>query len=158
MSEKSAGAGRGSLIVSRCSSRREAVRGQALLWVALLLPVFLSIIGLAIDGGIVFAARRQAQNIADAAARAGAQEIDIQRYRDSGEVALDAGWARYEARRYAAGLGAPDASINVAENQVEVVVRRDVPLSFLRLVGISNIHVEASATAAPYYGIDEGRR
>lgn len=142
----------------RTPARIGARRGQALLWVALLLPVFLSVVGLALDGGIVFAARRQAQNAADAAARAGAQEIDIARYRDTGEVVLDDGWARYEARRYAAGLGSPDASIGIAGNQVFVTVRREVPLSFLRLVGVASVRIEASAVAAPVYGIAEGRR
>jgi hypothetical protein len=46
---------------------------------------------------------------------------------------LDDGWARYEARRYIAGLGPPDANVNIAGNQVFVTVRRDVPLSFLSL-------------------------
>ena len=141
----------------RREADRRARRGQALIWVALLLPLLLSIIGLALDGGIVFAARRQAQNAADAAARAGAQEIDIARYRDTGEVILDADWARYEARRYLAGLGARDATVDIVGNRIFVTVRRDVPLSFLRLVGVASVRIEASAVAAPFYGIDEGR-
>lgn len=140
------------------ASRKRARRGQALIWTALLLPLLLAIVGLALDGGIVFAARRQAQNAADAAARAGAQEIDIARYRDTDEVVLDERWARYEARRYLAGLGARDATVDIAGNQVFVTVRREVPLSFMRLVGVGSVRIEASAIAAPAYGISEGRR
>ncbi len=141
----------------RSTSHPRASRGQALIWVALLLPLLLSIVGLALAGGIVFAARRQAQNAADAAARAGAQEIDVARYRDTDEVVLDNRWARYEARRYLAGLGASDATVDIAGNQVFVTVRREVPLSFLRLVGVASVRIEASAVAAPFYGIDDGR-
>ena len=140
------------------SSRLRAGRGQALIWVALLLPLLLSIVGLALDGGIVFAARRQAQNTADAAARAGAQEIDVARYRETDEVVLDNRWARYEARRYLAGLGERNATVDIAGNQVFVTVRREVQLSFLRLVGVASVGIEASAVAAPFYGISVGKR
>lgn len=132
--------------------------GQALLWVAIMLPVFLAIIGLAIDGGALFAARRQAQNAADAAARAGAQQIDEDRYRATGEIALDNGWARYAARQYVAGTGELESTVDVAGNQVIVTVRRDVPLSFLKLVGIDRVRIGATAVAEPFYGITEGRR
>lgn len=131
--------------------------GQTLLWVAIMLPIFLAIIGLALDGGALFAARRQAQNAADAAARAGAQQIDEDRYRATGEIALDNGWARYVARQYIAGAGGLEATVDVAGNQVIVTVRRDVPLSFLRLVGVGGVRVGATAVAEPFYGIAEGR-
>ena len=132
--------------------------GQALLWVAIMLPVFLAIIGLALDGGALFAARRQAQNAADAAARAGAQQIDLNRYRATGEIALDNGWARYVARQYVAGSGGLEATVDVAGNRVIVTVRRDVPLSFLKLFGVEGVRVGATAVAEPFYGIAEGRR
>ena len=51
---------------------RSAHRGQAIVWTAVMLPLFLAIVGLAADGGLVFSARRELQNIADSAARAGA--------------------------------------------------------------------------------------
>jgi Flp pilus assembly protein TadG len=132
--------------------------GQALLWVVVMLPIFLAIIGLALDGGALFAARRQVQNAADGAARAGAQQIDLDKYRATGEIALDDGWARYVARQYVAGLGGLEAAVDIAGNQVIVTVRRDVPLSFLKLVGVGEVRVGAMAVAEPFYGIAEGRR
>lgn len=131
--------------------------GQALLWVAIMLPVFLAIVGLAIDGGALFAARRQAQNAADAAARAGAQEIDIARYRATGEITLDRTMARYVARQYAEGRGESGATVDTADTQVIVTVSRDVPLSFLKLVGLSRVSIAATAIAQPFYGIDQGQ-
>lgn len=132
--------------------------GQALVWVAVMLPVFLAIVGLALDGGAVFAARRQTQNIADAAARAGAQQIDIPRYRATGEVILNQPMARYVAQQYIEGLGGLDATVQSGERQVIVRVRRDVPLSFLKLVGLLSTSIGATAVAEPFYGIDEGTR
>lgn len=127
--------------------------GQVILWVAIMLPLFLAIIGLAIDGGTLFAERRRAQNAADAAARAGAQQIDVDHYRATGEVLLDQGWARYEARRYLAALGEGSATVDTTGQQVTVTVRRDVRLSFLKLVGVGDVAIGASAVAEPFYGI-----
>lgn len=137
---------------------RDAHSGQALLWVVIMLPLFLAIVGLAIDGGTLFAARRRAQNAADAAARAGAQQIDVSHYRASGEIRLDQSQARYEARRYLAELGEGDASIDTTEQQLTVAVRRDVPLSFLKLVGVRDVSIGATAVAEPFYGIDGAGR
>ena len=142
----------------RGRSGNAAREGQALLWVALMLPFFLTIVGLALDGGALFAARRQAQNVADAAARAGAQQIDIDRYRASDEIVLDRAMARGVAREYVAGLGGLEATIGASEREVTVTVRRDVPLSFLRLLGLSSVSIGATAIAEPFYGIESGNR
>ena len=55
--------------------------GQAIVWAAVMLPLFLAVVGLAIDGGVVFAARRELQNVADAGARPGAMQVDHGAYR-----------------------------------------------------------------------------
>src|SRR3954466_445900 len=55
----------------RCR-RRE---GKILVMFALLLPVLLGVTGLVIDGGLLMAAQRQAQNAADAAATAAAMDM-----------------------------------------------------------------------------------
>ena len=52
-------------------------RGQALVWFVVMVPFFLSVIGLAIDGQAVLRAHRRAQLAADAAARTGAEQIQI---------------------------------------------------------------------------------
>src|SRR5256885_16813735 len=62
--------------------RRSAA--QALVWLTLAIPLFISTAGLAIDGGVLLASRRQLQSVADGAARAGATRLDLARLRDSG--------------------------------------------------------------------------
>ena len=81
---------------------RGARRGQALVLAAVLLPFLLAIVGLAIDGAMVFAVRRGCQGVADGAARAGAMELDIGTYRRSdGDVAiLDTALAGQEAHLF----------------------------------------------------------
>src|SRR4051794_32487841 len=132
-----------------------AQRGQAIVWTAVMLPLFLAVVGLAIDGGLVFSARRELQNVADSAARAGAQQIDVQAYRQSRgrTVALDASAAGDVAAQYAANQGvSADAGIEADPLRVQVLVSRDVQTSFLRLVGVGTVRIEASATAEVRHG------
>jgi Flp pilus assembly protein TadG len=135
--------------------------GQVIVWTAVMLPLFLSIVGLALDGGLVFAARREAQNATDAAARAGAMQIDERVYRESGgtRVVLDPARARATAAEYVAGYGTSLTASVVAEPQrLTVEVSRDVSTSFIRLVGLGTVRITASATGEARHGIDRGTR
>ena len=135
----------------------EKQRGQVILWVVVMLPLFLSVIGLAVDGGLVFNARRELQNVADSAARAGAMQIDQQAYRDSSgqAVVLDAVAARQVAAEYVASQATElTATISVEPQRVVVQVGREVPTSFLRLAGIDRVWVSATAPAEVRYGIE----
>src|SRR4051794_19033169 len=58
--------------------------GQTLVLFVLILPALLGMIGLMVDGGLLMAAHRQAQNAADAAALAGA--LDLMRNKTGGQV------------------------------------------------------------------------
>ena len=124
-----------------------------------MLPLFLAIVGLAADGGLVFSARRELQNVADSAARAGAQQIDVRAYRESRgrAVVLDEPAARRIAAEYAATQGASrDTRIEVEPSRVQVGLSRDAPTSFLRLVGVDSVRVTAAATAEVRHGIERG--
>ena len=135
---------------------RQKQQGQVLIWVALMLPLFLSIIGLAIDGGIAFSERRELQNDADGAARAGAMQIDQQVYRSSGgaTVVLDQSAARAAATTYLEGQGiGSTATIDVQSGQIDVRLTRTMPTAFVRLVGISTMRMSAIAEARPRHGI-----
>lgn len=140
---------------------RRGERGQALVLVVVMLPLFLSVIGLAIDGGVALSERRLLQNLADGAARAGAMQLDEGAYRQSSgtAVVLDTGAARAAAVEYlgsrAEGL---EASVAADPGRVVVRVSREVPLSFLRLVGIRTARIEAAAPAEVRHGIETGTR
>src|SRR5258707_15485593 len=81
---------------------RHRFAAQALVWFTLALPMFVSIAGLAIDGGVLLASRRQLQSVADGAARAGATRLDLERLRSSGgaDVQLDQALALEAASTY----------------------------------------------------------
>lgn len=131
--------------------------GQAIVWVAVMLPFFLSVIGLTIDGGIVFSARRELQNVADGAARAGAMQVDQRVYRETAgtKMVLSTQDARQVAATYVAGQSSQIQGLVGADpQQVTVRVQRQVPTSFLRLVGLNTVEIAATATARVRYGIE----
>ncbi|MFN8632882.1 MAG: pilus assembly protein TadG-related protein [Chloroflexota bacterium] len=136
-----------------------AQRGQAIAWTAVMLPLFLAVVGLAADGGLVFGARREIQNVADSAARAGAQQIDVRVYRESRgrTVVLDQSAARRAAAEHAERQGSDlKVRIEVDPNRVRVEAARDAHTSFLRLIGIGTVQVSAAATAEVRHGIERG--
>ena len=61
--------------------------------------------GLVLDGGLALSAKVQAIDDAQAAARAGAQAIDIPLYRSTGQITLDPAQATADAERYLADAG-----------------------------------------------------
>lgn len=132
-------------------------RGQALLMVAVMMPLFLSVIGLAIDGGLVLDARRELQNTADAAARVGATQVHLGAYRASGgeQVVLDRALARQVVVEYLAGRGMQLTDLEIGMGQVTVSVSREVSLSFLRVVGFDAVRIRATAPAEVRYGIEQ---
>jgi hypothetical protein len=143
------------------SGDRRGESGQALVLAVALMPLFLAVVGLAVDGAVVFNARRELQNAADAAARAGAMQVDTRVYRDSAGaiVVLDQESARRAAGEY---LGDHDEGVSaeVATEPERVVVRvsREVPVAFLRIVGIGSVRIAAVAPAEPRWGVERGNR
>lgn len=140
------------------------LRAQALVVVAVMIPGLLAVAGLAIDAGLVFDARRELYNVADAAARAGAMQLDEQVYRDSdgATVLLDEGKATDIATQYLEeyGGGAAEFDYSVAasaaQRRVTVVATGEVEPAFLSLLGISTVDISAEASATQRFGIEDG--
>ncbi len=124
--------------------------------VAILMVGLVAVVGLVTDGGMVFTQRRDLQNVADAAAAAGASQIDEDTYRGSaGEtVVLDENAAYDVATRYLDEEGGLDYSVAVAPDRVVVSVSRQATTGFLRVLGIDGVEIDATATAQPRYGIE----
>lgn len=134
-----------------------------MVWVAVMLPLFLAVAGLVIDAGQVFDARREAQNVADGAARVAAMQLDVTQLRATGQVQLNVADARTAAERYvrdqAHGAGWDPPSVTGNPNSVQVSIGRQVPTSFLRIVNVMSLaHVVATARAEPCVGITTGAR
>jgi Flp pilus assembly protein TadG len=127
-----------------------------MVWLVVCMPLFLAAVGLALDGGVVFNARRELQNVADAAARAGAMQLDERVYRESAgaRLVLDQEGARRVAVDYLAERPGLSGEVRSDERRVVVAVSRDVPLAFLRVVGFDRVRISATAPAEARVGIE----
>ena len=63
--------------IARFKRRLSESRGMVLVWVAILLVVFISVVALAIDIGYAAVVKNELQNIADAGALAGARQLGV---------------------------------------------------------------------------------
>lgn len=138
-------------------SRARGGAGQASPMLVGALLVSLAFAGLGIDGGRMFTARRDLQNQADAAALAAASALDADAYRASaGEVTqLDPAAARLAAARVLAASSARSdlvVAVEVTPERVTVGLHRPVTTTFLRIVGMHEQQIGATATAAPRTG------
>jgi Flp pilus assembly protein TadG len=124
-------------------SRFRDERGALSTFVAVIALALLMAAGLAVDGGRKVAALREASHLADNAARAGAQAVDLDTLRSSGELRLRPDEATSRATDYLARLG-HEGQINVAGDTVTVTVSLTVnPV----LLPIGAITVTATETA-----------
>lgn len=125
-------------------------RGQAVIWVAVFMPFFLAILGLALDGGLVLDQEQGLQRLARTAARVGAEQVDRQTYYASqgSTLTLDVLAAERAAMAYLGtrtpGLG---AQVTADGSVVQVRVERDVPLTFLRIIHLDSVRLTATGTA-----------
>ena len=137
-----------------CQLRRES--GAVVPLTAVMLLGLLAVAALVIDGGLLFAERRDLQGMADGAARAGAMAIDEELLRDDGAVRLDPSAARAAAALYLQAAGFEgDAQIDADMLGVTVDLEETRPTLMMGLLGVQNVGVTAHAVARPRVGIEE---
>ena len=132
-------------------------RAQAIAWFVIMLPLFLSAIGLAVDGESVLRAHRRAQGAADGAARTGATHLQVghSRAEPGAPDVLDPTAAQVAAVNYIEQVY-PDLQVKTSadEQHVVVVVTQQVAPTFLQLVHVSTVPIQAVAEGRPRGGID----
>jgi Flp pilus assembly protein TadG len=135
------------------AARRTDEHGQITAFVAVMVAALLLCAGLVIDGGLTLAAKVRAADEAQAAARAGAEEIDLATYRASGAVVLDPIQATQAAERYLASTG-DSGQVAVARDTVTVTVQATQATQILGIAGLHTFTVSASASASAVRGIN----
>lgn len=140
-----------------------ADRGRVTAFVVVLTTGILALAGIGLDGGLALAARVRAIGQAEAAARAGAQAIDLDTYRATGRLVLDPVRAVVAARSYLAAAGidgdvtvlpasaGPDAG---SGGTVVVAVTATHRTQLLGLVGVRELTVRGEGRAHPQGGVD----
>ncbi|MCW2594134.1 MAG: TadE family protein [Jatrophihabitans sp.] len=133
--------------------------GAAAVMLLLLTPALFGLAGLVLDGGRQLAARQQAVDLAEQAARAGADRLDTDATRSTGSTGyLDIASAQDAACRYVT-LSDPQATCRAtvtttSEGQrVHVEVTASSATVLLGLVGVNRLHVHSIADATAVTGI-----
>lgn len=100
-------------------------RGQVTAFVVVFAVALVFMVGLVVDGGRLLSAHREARDVADSAARAGAQAISDDAVRAGRRVVLDPAAARTEACDFLRVTPYPcngGSTVRVTGNQVDVIV------------------------------------
>ncbi len=130
----------------RRQQQPHAEHGAIGVFLAVLVPGLLLIIGLAVDGGVKVAATQRANAIADEAARAGGQALDVSAAL-TGLVRVNPATAVAAAQDYLNRTGVAGAVTVVDGDTLQVTTTITQPTAFLGLVGISTLTVEGAGTA-----------
>ena len=137
---------------ARRRARHQQEQGQVTAFVVTFVAALILMAGLVLDGGLVLAAKRRAINEAEAAARAGAQQVATDAYRSSGHFALDPARARAAAVAYLAATG-DRGTVSVAGDRVAVTVEITQPMQILGVVGIGSHTVTGRGAARAERGV-----
>jgi Flp pilus assembly protein TadG len=140
--------------------RRASEDGQILVLTVVVALALLAILGLVADGGLILARHRELQGIADAAARAGAAQLDEAGYRASnGRTAtLNPAQAQAAAGRYLRTVRfGGQANLAATSSQVTIELSEAVRPIIFRSVGIGPIRLAVQAVARPRTGIAQAQ-
>ena len=131
---------------------RRADDGRATAFVVVLTTGILALAGLTLDGGLALSAKVKANGQAEAAARAGAQAIDLSAYRSTSTLQLVPVQAVADAQSYLATVGA-SGTVSVSGDTVTVTITASQNTQLLGMVGISSLTVHGTGSAHPQRGV-----
>lgn len=124
--------------------------------VPLLVLTILVLVGFVFDGGNAITAHRRAVNLAEQAARAGAQHLDIAALRSRGKYRLDRVAARAAAATYLASTdttGQVQVGHDTDGDYVQVTVNWSQPTVFAGLLGRSRFTGTGTGRARNCHGL-----
>jgi hypothetical protein len=125
-------------------------RGSLTAFVVVMATAMVLVAGMAYDGGAVLTAHAAARSSASKAARAAAQEVDLDVLRSTGDVVLDPSAAVAAADAYLASAGA-SGSVSINGDTATVTVTIVQPMHILPLPDRTVVATEA-ATATDQAG------
>jgi Flp pilus assembly protein TadG len=140
--------------------RQASEDGQILILTVVVALALLAILGLVADGGLMLARHRELQGLADAAARAGAAQLDEASYRASnGRTAtLNPTEAQAAAGRYLRTVRfGGEAAIAATPGEVTIGLSEVVRPIIFDSVGIGPIRLAVHAVARPRTGIAQAQ-
>ena len=133
-------------------TRRFDESGSVSAFVAVIAIGLVMVAGLVYDGGQVLAAQATARDLAANAARAGAQEIDLDALRADGVAVLEPTRAATAAQGYLSASGV-DGVVDVVDADITVTVRVTAKM---RILPVPDRTIEASDRATATTGVIDG--
>ncbi len=130
--------------------------GQITPWSVFGVLLVILLAGLVFDAGMAMADQVRLYDRAQAAARAGAQQIDLATYRSTGVIRLDPDAAAAAARTFLARSGTTGtvtATATTVTVTVTVTATGVRTTQLIHLIGVRSIPVDASATATAVTGV-----
>jgi Flp pilus assembly protein TadG len=126
--------------------------GVAAVWILLTIPVVAVAVGFVLDTSTAVYGWNTAHDQAASAARAGAQQINLDLYRRTGTIELDPAAAAQAAQAYLSTLGATGTA-TATTTTVTVQVTRTTTNQMLSLVGVDSFTEHATVTARPLHAV-----
>jgi len=140
------GTGRAPARASDPARRSDA--GIATVWMVFTTFLVVIIAAVIFGGGVIFAARTHGYDLAQQAARAGAQQLDLPTYRATGVLRLDPARAATAARQFLAAAGAT-GTVQVSAARITVTATSQQPTPMLASFGVRTVTVTSTASATP---------
>jgi Flp pilus assembly protein TadG len=129
--------------------------GSITAFVVIFMIAILAVAGLVVDGGYLLAARREAANVAESAARAGAQALDLRAARTESGARLDPVAAAQRAEDYLRVAGYR-GTVQVSGDRVRVRVTITRHMTLLGVVGLRDATVAADGEAVAVRAVSAG--
>lgn len=137
--------------------RREGDRGSITGYLVVITFALFALAGLVLDGGAALTARGLAADVAQQAARAGADALDVTSLRTGTPAGLTANPAAARAAAQAVlSAAGVRGEVTVTGSQVTVSARASKPTAILAIVGVDEVGGSATATAIPLHGTTTG--
>ena len=129
-------------------------RGSVTAFVTVFTVALLGVAGLVVDGSLLLAAQRRAFNEAEAAARAGAQAVEVDALRAGAGVQLDPWEAQRRARDYLSSIDR-EGTVEVTGDTVRVRLSFRQDLTILGAFGLGARTIEGEGVARAVSGVTE---
>lgn len=129
-------------------------RGTVTAFVASFTVALLAVAGLVVDGGYLLAAQQRAYDEADAAARAGAQAIDVEALRSGERATVTTTEAQRRVDEYLRDTG-HEGIVEVNGDQVTVRITHEQSLVLLDTFGVGPVTIDATGTATAIQAVQD---
>jgi len=126
--------------------------GQVTAFATIMTLALLLVAGLVLDAGLALSVKVRALDVAQSAARAGAQELNLVKVRATGIAELDPAQAAATARAWLTTAGFTGQATATTQT-VTVTVHGESLTQLLQVVGVRQLAVSATATATAVHGV-----